>query len=76
MCKEDRRKENGQKRPVTTNIKEDRNANTKTTVADNAEHQIRPDNMYVQQERSIVEIAKRGNTVTKCATYQKNSTRR
>ena len=27
--------------------------------------------MYVQQERSIVEIAKRGNTITKCAAYQK-----
>ena len=72
--KEGRRKENSQKSPVTTNIKEDRNTNeknTKITVADNAEHQPGPDTTYVHQERSIVENAKRGDTMKKCAAYQK-----
>ena len=50
----DPRKENGQKNPVTKEIKNDRNIkckHTETTDADNAEHPTGQDNIYAQLEQ-------------------------
>ena len=73
MYKEDRRKDNGQRRPVMTITKEDRsikNKKIKITVADNAEHPTGPDNTDEQQELLVAEIIKRRDSTRKCAGYQ------
>ena len=43
----------------------------KKTVADHAGHQTGPDNMYVQQERSIVEPAKKTGHYEKMCPLQR-----
>ena len=59
------RKENGQKNPFTKEIKEDRattKKDTKTTVADNAEHRTGLHNTNVAQNLWSAEIARREDT--------------
>ena len=68
MYKNGHRK-NSQKNPFTKEIKEDRittKKDTKTTDADNAEHQTGPDNTKVPQNRWTAEIARREDTTRRC----------
>ena len=72
MYKNGHKKESGQKDPCTKETKEDRTItknDTKTTDADNAEHQTGLDNIFVPQNRWSVETARKGATMRRCAAF-------